>query len=356
MQKIIIPILSISLLSTIIYATTIETNPEAIIEKENREAILSCLENVYTQTGTTDMIRQIKECESIPLRSITWTGQLTPVSEPPSIKWTYQTYFIAEPPNNPCDDWKSTPKRVILHYTATSYDTTVSSIANWHKARFWVNYFIAYHYLIKKNWQVIMTRPEKCWSIAMKSEELNKKWIHIAYIWDWKPTEEQNQSLIELTRGIQDRYKMERDSVDAHADHEAKNHKESMDWMFGSKEEFVKLLRLQDKITIYWKESAELTYVWHAWWDKDFIGTIFAESRFNNNWVWDGGNSFWYCQIHKWYQPWWHSEYMKLKTMEERLNYCHEKYIYSSTLPWGIGSRFHWYNARIPHIQNIKTF
>lgn len=85
MQKIIIPILSISLISSIIYANSIETNPEAIIEKENREAILECLENVYTKTGATDMVRQIKECESIPLRSITWTGQLTPASEPPSI-------------------------------------------------------------------------------------------------------------------------------------------------------------------------------------------------------------------------------------------------------------------------------
>lgn len=85
MQKVIIPILSISLLSTIIYASTIETNPEVIIDKENREKILECLEDVYTKKGTTDMILQIKECESIPLRSITWTGQLTPVSEPPSI-------------------------------------------------------------------------------------------------------------------------------------------------------------------------------------------------------------------------------------------------------------------------------
>lgn len=85
MQKIIIPILSISLLSSIIYASSIETNPETIIEKENRETILECLEDVYAQTGSTDMIRQIKECESIPLRSITWTHSTGSSVLPP--KW-----------------------------------------------------------------------------------------------------------------------------------------------------------------------------------------------------------------------------------------------------------------------------
>jgi hypothetical protein len=35
--------------------------------------------------------------------------------------------------------------------------------------------------------------------------------------------------------------------------------------MFGSKEAFVKMLRLKDTVTIYGKESPELTYLWQAW-------------------------------------------------------------------------------------------
>jgi len=73
----------------------------------------------------------------------------------------------------------------------------------------------------------------------MKTESLNIEGINIAYIGNDKPNEKQRQSLIILTRDIMSRYDMDRNMVDSHADFEAKNHKESMEWMFWSKENFV---------------------------------------------------------------------------------------------------------------------
>ena len=154
-------------------------------------------------------------------------------------KWDIQISYITIPPDDACQWWESSPKRVILHYTATSYDAPLSAIVNGHKARFWVKFFIAYHYVIDKEWKIYNTRPEKCWSIAMKTEYLNLEGINIAYIGNDKPTEKQRQSLILLTRDIMSRYNIEKSFVDAHADFESKNHKESMEWMFGSKENFV---------------------------------------------------------------------------------------------------------------------
>jgi len=262
-------------------------------------------------------------------------------------------YMAREIPKDACEGWENTPKSVILHYTATKPTTTVSSIGESHKNRFWVDYFIAYHYLIKADGSIVKTRPESCGSISVQSEELNTHAIHIAYIGDDKPNAKQLESLVTLTRDVQNRYSMPRDALFGHADIQAKNHKESLEGMFWSKDAFVKLLRLKDSITIYGKTSPELTYMWHAWWDADFIGTIFAESRMNNATVGDCGNSIGYCQIHKGYQPWWYEEYQSLKTMQERLNYCHEKYVYSSTLKWWVGSRFHWFDVRGEHIKNI---
>lgn len=59
--------------------------PEELIERENRQAIMDCLD---TLSGSSLEIQKgTIECSKIPFRSITWTGQLTPASEPPSKKW-----------------------------------------------------------------------------------------------------------------------------------------------------------------------------------------------------------------------------------------------------------------------------
>ena len=86
MQKYALIILSFIAVSSSIYAFSIETDPQIILENENREKIIDCLEDVYTLTGTQDMKKKIAFCESLPLLEI-WTGKLTPTSsEPPSIK------------------------------------------------------------------------------------------------------------------------------------------------------------------------------------------------------------------------------------------------------------------------------
>ena len=92
------------------------------------------------------------------------------------------TFHISEPKENPCVDWKSSPKTVVIHYTATPYNTTIHAIANGHKAKFGVEYYIAYHYIIKENGEIVSTRPESCGSIAVRDETINLQAIHIAYV------------------------------------------------------------------------------------------------------------------------------------------------------------------------------
>lgn len=72
-MKYAMPLISLITVSSTIYAFSIETDPHKIIEKENRDAILECLENVYTANWSSDMKKQIRFCESLPLLSITWT-------------------------------------------------------------------------------------------------------------------------------------------------------------------------------------------------------------------------------------------------------------------------------------------
>lgn len=84
MQKYAIPTLILALVSVSVYAFNLDTDPRVLIEKENREKILKCLEDVYAQTGSTNMIRKIKFCESLPLLEITdnakaTTGSVIPV-------------------------------------------------------------------------------------------------------------------------------------------------------------------------------------------------------------------------------------------------------------------------------------
>ncbi len=363
-----------------------------------------------TASGTSEEILEIlRDCKAIeepklePLvttgsTTITWTASLTPISEVPlwikqeshisaelakkkqsmpkkesstknvsfakkieplqsleknSKNTKISSYFMKIPPHDVCKGWENAPKRVILHYTATHDDVTVQTIANGHKARFWVEYFIAYHYLIKEDGSIVNTRPEDCWSIAVISEEVNRSSIQIAYIGDDKPNDRQIDSLAKLTRDIQKRYSLPLASVDAHADIQSKNHKESMEWMFGSKEAFIKLLRLQDSITIYGKSSPELTYLWQAWGDLDLIGTWFQESRISHVSVWDGWQAHGYCQINKAQNPGWFKEYKTLKTMQERLNYCHELYVYAQGKPKGVWGTFHGYYDREKHKKNI---
>lgn len=256
-------------------------------------------------------------------------------------------------PVDECEYWKMwTIEWIEFHYTAWD-NWNLESIKKWHEDRFWASY-IWYHYIIEKDGEVVNTRDEWCAAAADKWSKNNFRHIQVSFVWTDKPNQKQTESILKLTKLLQQKYKLPIDAVSAHSDWGPKSKNESLEYWYWSKDEFVKMLRKQYQITIYWKSSPELTYSWEAWGDYDVIGTWFQESRFNNGSVWDWWNSIWYCKIHKAFQPWWYENYKKLKSMEERLNYCHELYVYASTLPWGVGSRFHGYNAREKHVQNIS--
>ena len=248
---------------------------------------------------------------------------------------------------------KNSPKRIILHYTDTDENTTVTAIANSHERRFWDT---AYNFLIKADWQIVEARPEKCAGMGMRDNQLNIDSIQIAYIGDGKPNDEQKTAILALTRKMQKKYDIPVDAVDGHADLQAKNHQESLEWMFGSREWFIKELRLLDRVSVYGKDSEYATYMWHAWWDIDLIATWQQESRISDKTIGDGGQSIGFCQIHSKYQPDWKKKYLLLGTWQEKLWYCHELYVYASTKKWGIWSVFHGYRDRAKHISNISIF
>lgn len=83
-MKYAIIFLSLTLIASATYAFAIETDFQIIIEKKNREAILECVENVHTSTGTARILQeQIEKCTKIELITITWTHS-TGITVPPS--------------------------------------------------------------------------------------------------------------------------------------------------------------------------------------------------------------------------------------------------------------------------------
>lgn len=86
-MKYVLPLVSLVAISSTIYAFSIETDPKIILEKENREKVIKCLENVYAFTWDTQSLqKEIERCSKLKLQYIYWTGELAPSSEPPSWK------------------------------------------------------------------------------------------------------------------------------------------------------------------------------------------------------------------------------------------------------------------------------
>lgn len=370
----ILAILAISAGS--IYAYNIKTPEERIIEsiriqnkaiEEANSAKVDSYRSILdkcqkTATGTSrEILEKLDACKDLQKPElqmiISYNGSIERVSEGNNNIGKADAPQASLPSSNKtvsleCEFWYiGRIEWIEYHYTATDDETTLQAIKNSHISKGMEH--IGYHYVIKKDWEITETRSEKCVAWADKWSKNNYRFIQIAFVWDDKPTKEQTESILNLTKDIQKRYKLSIDSVSAHSEWWPKSKKESLDYWFWSKSEFIKMIRQKYLISIYWKESPELTYMWEAWWDTDFIGTIFAESRMNNWSVWDGGNSIGYCQIHKWYQPGWYNEYLNLKTMGERLNYCHELYSYSASLKGWVWSRFHGYLSKDKHIENI---
>lgn len=268
-------------------------------------------------------------------------------------------YYNGNPSKSECDGYKNDPKTVVIHYTATTPETTVSQIFSSHARRFWVEYYAWYHYLIKSDGEIVNVRPEECWALA--EPKANQTAIHISYIGDDKPNSKQLESLTWLTGDIQKRYHLSRDAVTAHADIAAKNHKESMEYMFWSKEEFIKHIpsnstELTCTIARKWWNDPRVQYAYDiSSWNMDFIRTIEQESRWDIDAKWDHGKSFWLCQFHEIYNPERQKYYRSLKTDNEKVAYCYEYYLQVKKLPWWVWSRLHgWYNRNDD--RNIKTF
>ncbi len=82
-----------------------------------------------------------------------------------------------------------------------------------------------------------------------------------------------------------------------------------------------------------------------SWGNMDFILTIEAESRWDMNAIWDQGQSFWLCQIHKRWNGKLQQQYRDLKTDEEKIKLCYDQYM-GWVKRWVIKTRLYWYNYR----------
>ena len=280
------------------------------------------------------------------------------ISATSSIQWEWSkgkpriaTYYTNNPQGDQCKDMHNAPTRIVLHHTATPSTITVESIVASHHRKNSTTHYAGYHYLIKADGVVVQVRPENCNALA--APVANHDGIHISYIGDDKPTQAQTDSIVWLTKDVSKRLNISLKNVTAHADIQAKNHKESMEYMFGGYDAFQKLIRLSQTITRDGKQIDALTYAYQAWGDMDFILTVQKESQFNESSRGDidhpnkGDFSLGFLQYHSSYQPIWQAEYAKLSTWQDKMNHAHEKYTYASTLEWGVGSRFHGYNDRL---------
>ncbi len=262
-----------------------------------------------------------------------------------------RTYYTNNPVGDQCEGFHNEPTRIVLHYTATPSNIPVENIVASHHRKNGTKYYAGYHYIVQADGTIVNTRPENCNALA--APDANHDGIHISYVWDDKPTDAQTKAIVWLVKDVSKRLKIDRKNVTAHADIQAKNYKESMEYMFGGYEIFQQLLRAEDIITRDGKQLDALTYAWRTWWDMDFVLTLQKESQFNPDSKGDIDNpskwhfSFGYCQYNTKWQSAWYDEYTKLKTYQEKLNHCHEKYTYASTLPGGVWSRFHGYNDRM---------
>ncbi len=98
-----------------------------------------------------------------------------------------------------------------------------------------------------------------------------------------------------------------------------------------------------------------VTYAWRRWGDMDFILTVDAESRWDENAVGDQGRAFGYCQYRSDHNKWWQDKYRSMKTWQERLEFCH--WSYSTWVKDGsIRTKLYWYNVRSLNKSNIKCY
>jgi len=120
---------------------------------------------------------------------------------------------------------------------------------------------------------------------------------------------------------------------------------EHRQWNFGQKK----------KILRDGQELDALTYTWNKYGDIDFIKTIEAESRWDQQASWDSWDAYGYCQINKNFNPEMQTEYRGLKTYQQRIDYCYGQYkVWVDK--WVIHKRLYGYNVRNLPQNNKFTF
>lgn len=98
-----------------------------------------------------------------------------------------------------------------------------------------------------------------------------------------------------------------------------------------------------------------VTYAWRKYRDMDFLLTVDAESRFDENAVGDQWRAFGYCQVRVDHNKWWYDRYKAMNTWQERLEECHR--MYSEWKKKGnLSKRLYWYNARHLNKSQIKCY
>ena len=241
-----------------------------------------------------------------------------------------------------------------FHYTDTKW-STLAAIKRWHEWKFGIDH-IGYHYVIKENGEITNTRDERCIAAADKWSSNNHRLIQIAFVGDDKPTDAQTKSMVALTKDIQDRYALPKESISSHREWWPKSDKESLVYWYGSKDNFISLLSWEKKKDVLLRNGEVLesvNYAWDKWKDMDFILTIDQESRWNSEAIWDvdhpkkGDYAYGYCQ----YNSAWHKDkityYKSLPTWKEKIDWCHERYIEAIDRAGWIGGTFHGYNVRL---------
>ncbi len=313
-----------------------------------------------------------------------WSVKETPKPKP---KPTVLAKTVTPEPNllNFKNDFECTSrevtKKIEFHYTAENYDEQktdqqkLEAIYRAHTSPNWKvqGSWIGYHYVIMKSGQIYRTRNVECTAIADAGWDVVEfdewKWtthnaerIHIAFVGTDKPTKAQTDSMVYLANTLAKRFKLSKDDITSHAEEAPKNHKESLEYWFGSRKAFLDKLMITKQKKIY-RNWQYLDYLQH-WYeisngDMDFIKTINQESSWDLNASGDknkpshGDYAWWLCQLNS---HWRASEIADYKKMSpnQKVEFCYKKY--STWLKdWVIENQLKGYKKRNTRRNDIFT-
>lgn len=248
---------------------------------------------------------------------------------------------------------RETTKKIEFHYTAENYEeqkTDQEKLEAIYRAHTSPNgkvqgSGIGYHYVIMASGQIYRTRNVECTAIAdawgdvvemedWKGTTHNAERIHIAFIGTDKPTKAQTDSMIYLANVLAKRFDISKENITSHAEEAQKNHKESFDYWYWAKKNFLDRLTITKKKKIY-RSWQYLEYLQHAYeisgWDMDFIKTINQESSWDLNASGDKNKpshwdyAFGLCQLNSHWRAPEIAEYKKMSA-NQKVDFCYKKY------------------------------